>query len=271
MSLVGGELCNGWVWGILGGMYERIARYYDLTHQGLTEDIGFLVGLSGRVVGPVLELGCGSGRVLLPLARAGQQVVGLDNSPAMLARAWQKLAAEVASGRVRLVEGNMAHFELGEAHFGLAIVAYNTFLHLSPAEMGQALRAIRRCLRPAGQMFIDLANPFVVAQTPNDRFLTLEQLVPDPETGQTLLVMASNWLNPDEQQLKITWIYDSSDPAGGPIQRTIAQATYHYLYPHEIELLLAESGFKLLALYGDYDQSPFEEDSPRLLVLAQAN
>ena len=254
---------------ILVSMYEQIARYYDLVHAQLSEDIGFILTLAGRTVGPVLELGCGTGRVLLSLSRAGHQVVGVDNSPAMLARAWQKLAPEVASGRVRLVEGNMTHFASGEQPFGLVILPYNTFMHLTPAGMGSTLKAIRRCLAPAGQLFIDLANPFTIAQTPNDRFLTLEHNLHDPETGQTVLVMASNWLDEEKQELKISWLYDACDPAGGPIHRTIAQATYHYLYPHQLELTLAENGFQLTQLYGHYNQSPFAEDSPRLLVLAK--
>ena len=254
---------------ILVRMYEQIARYYDLVHAQLSEDIGFILTLAGRTVGPVLELGCGTGRVLLPLARAGHQVVGVDNSPAMLARAWQKLAPEVASGRVRLVEGNMTHFSLGEQSFGLVILPYNTFMHLTPAGMDSTLKAIRRCLAPAGQLLIDLANPFALAQTPNDRFLTLEHTLHDPETGETVLVMASNWLNSEEQALKITWLYDACDPARGPVRRTIAQATYHYLYPHELELKLAENNLQLTHLYGHYNHSPFDEDSPRLLVLAK--
>lgn len=250
-------------------MYEQIARYYDLVHAQLGEDIGFILTLAGRTVGPVLELGCGTGRLLLPLTRAGHQLVGVDNSPAMLARAWQKLAPEVASGRVRLIEGNMANFSLGEQQFGLVILPYNTFMHLTPAEMSQTLRNIRRCLAPAGQLLIDLANPFTIAQTPNDRFLTLEHNLHDPQTGQTVLVMASNWLNSEKQELTINWLYDACTPAGGPIHRTIAQTTYHYLYPHELELKLAENNLQLTHLYGHYNQSPFDEDSPRLLILAK--
>ena len=62
-------------------MYDQIAHYYDLTHADLTDDIDFILSLAQAVNGPILELGCGSGRLLLPLARAGFTVTGVDNSP----------------------------------------------------------------------------------------------------------------------------------------------------------------------------------------------
>jgi hypothetical protein len=69
-----------------------------------------------------------------------------------------------------------------------------------------------------------------------------------------------------EQALHITWIYDRSPVAGGAVHRTVAQATYHYRYPHQMELLLQDAGFSHFDLWGDYDKSAFHEESPRLLV-----
>ena len=74
--------------------YDAIARYYDLSHQSLVEDIPFLLRVAAETGGPALELGCGSGRLLVPLARAGYAVTGVDNSPEMLARAELRLAGE---------------------------------------------------------------------------------------------------------------------------------------------------------------------------------
>ena len=91
-------------------MYDLIAPYYDLTHAQLTADLGFVLSLASQAGGKVLELGCGTGRLLLPLARAGFTITGLDSSEAMLALAQQKLAqeSEVIRGRVTLVSGDMA-------------------------------------------------------------------------------------------------------------------------------------------------------------------
>jgi len=253
-------------------MYDQIARFYDLTHAGLTADIDTILALAGQQGGPILELGCGSGRLLLPLARAGYAVTGVDNSVEMLARARRHLDAEpeAVQAQVTLVEADMESFKLAghEGRFTLAIIAYNTLMHLATSEVKATFKRAARYLRAGGRLFLDLSNPLAVAQTPDDRSLTLERALPDPETGEIILQLSSNHLDEAAQTLYITWIYDVSPAAGGPVQRTVARAAYRYFYPHQLELLLAESGFRLESLAGDYGQAPLAEDSPRLLVTA---
>jgi ubiquinone/menaquinone biosynthesis C-methylase UbiE len=253
-------------------MYDQIAQYYDLTHADLTDDIAMILSLAQEADGPVLELGCGSGRLLLPLARAGYSVTGLDNSQAMLARAREKLAMEPAEilERVTLIEADMTNFTLPGEHgrFQLAIIPYNTFLHLDSTEKTAALKRIRRVLAKDGRLFIDLINPFIIANSPNDHSLILENSFTDPESGSVILQLASHQLDNQKQHLIITWVYDASPPDGGPVQRTVAAAGYHYLFPHQLELLLQETGFRLANLVGDYDKSPFNEECERLLMTA---
>lgn len=252
-------------------MYDLIARYYDLTHTSLTADIPLVLALAQEANGPVLELGCGTGRLLLPLARAGYETTGVDNSPAMLAWLQQKLAQEsvFVQSRVWVVAGEITSLQLPEnGRFALALISYNTLMHLSEEKLTHTLRGIGRYLLPGGSLFLDLANPFVVAQTPNDRLLTLEAVVTDPETQNTVLQLAGNWLDETAQQLHITWIYDATPAAGGPIHRTVTQMVYHYFYPHQIEIALQEAGFQLKALWGDYNKTTFDEESDRLLMVA---
>lgn len=249
-------------------MYNQIAHYYDLSHASLTADFDYLLTLAAQTQGELLELGCGTGRLLLPLAQAGYAITGVDSSSAMLAIARQKLAEEATAvqERVTLLESDMGTFG-GNGRFSLALIPYNTLMHLTESQITAVLRHLRPRLQ--GTLFIDVANPFIVAQTPNDRFLTLEQLFTDPATGHTVAQQASNWLDEAEQQLQVTWLYDATPPQGGPIHRTIAQTTYHYYYPHQLEIALQDAGFRLLHLLGDYDQTPFDEDSERLLILAK--
>jgi SAM-dependent methyltransferase len=256
-------------------MYRQIARYYDLVHQELRADIGFILTMAGQAAaapdaGPVLELGCGSGRLLLPLARAGRTVVGLDSEPAMLDQARRRLDAEPPQvrQRVTLVAGDMTDFDLPE-RFSLALAGYNTFMHLDWPAMQKSLSHIARHLQPAGRLVLDLANPTACAQTPDDRMLTLERVLLDPESGMQVLQLASSWVDLEAQTLHVTWIFDASPPEGGPVHRTVAQARYHYLYPHELELLLGAAGLRLEALYGGYTQVPFEEESERMIVVAR--
>ncbi|MEI2607167.1 MAG: methyltransferase domain-containing protein [Candidatus Promineifilaceae bacterium] len=251
-------------------MYEQIASYYDLTHAQLVSDVGFVLALAGETRGRVLELGCGTGRLLLPLARAGYEVTGVDSSPAMLALAREKInrETEAVRGRVHLHQTDMT--ELGECgrDYALILIPYNTFMHLSPRQADLTLRQIRRCLRPGGRLFIDLINPFAVAQTPNDHLVTLEHLFTDPATGHTVLQFARNHLDEAQQVLQITWIYDATPPQGGPVQRQIVPVAYHYYFPHEIELLLNDAGLQMTAWYGHYNHTPFAEESERLMVVA---
>ncbi|MAT98221.1 MAG: methyltransferase type 12 [Anaerolineaceae bacterium] len=252
-------------------MYDQIARFYDLTHASLTDDLPFVLQLAADTDGPVLELGCGSGRLLLPLARAGHNVTGLDLSAGMLDRARARLAQEptAVQQRVTLHQADMSNFTLPEgAPFGLAVVPYNTLFHLDTAQALAMLRRVRTVLGGNGRLFIDTANPVDLANTPEDALLSLENVLTDPETGELIVHLASNRLDSANQTLHITWIYDVSAPNGGPVNRTVAQAAYHYRYPHQLELLLQEAGYQLLHLWGGYDQSPYEETSNSLLILA---
>lgn len=251
-------------------MYDQIARFYDLTHATLTDDIPIILNLAAQANGPVLELGCGSGRLLLPLAQAGRTVTGLDVSGIMLDRARARIAEpETPTERITLHQADMTSFTLpDDSQFGLAIVPYNTLFHLETAQVLQMLRRVKGVLGGNGRLFIDLANPTHIANTPEDALISLENVLTDPETGEIVVHLASNRLDTITQTLHITWIYDVSAASGGPVQRTVATGVYHYRYPHQLELLLQEAGFKLLHLWGDYDQSPYDESSERLLIVA---
>jgi SAM-dependent methyltransferase len=250
-------------------MYDLIAKYYDLFHSDLVEDIGFVLTLAGQSGGPVLELGCGTGRILIPLARAGQTVTGLDSSEPMLALARAKTAAESdqVQKRIFLKTANMKDFDLNE-RFSLIVIPYNTFMHIDPVTRPMVLRRVCQHLSSTGTLFIDLASPFDIEQTPNDRMMTLEKVVTDPTNKKIVIQMASSWVDTEAQTLHITWIFDRSPAAGGSIHRHVAQVAYHYSYPHEMELMLDEAGLQLKALYGDYRGSDYQEGSERLLIVA---
>jgi SAM-dependent methyltransferase len=237
----------------------------------LDDDLPLVLQLAAQADGPILELGCGSGRLLLPLARAGHTVTGVDLSTEMLDRARARVGQldTAVQQHITLHQADMTTFALPEnPKFGLAIVPYNTLFHLDTAQAVALLRRVKTVLGGNGRLFIDIANPVDIASTPEDALLSLENVLTDPETGELIVHLASNRLNTASQTLHITWIYDVSAPNGGPVHRTVAHGVYHYRYPHQLELLLQDAGFKLLHLWGDYDQSPYDETSDRLLVLA---
>jgi SAM-dependent methyltransferase len=252
--------------------YDALAPYYDALHATLTADVDFVLELASEQEGPVLELGCGTGRLLLPLAQAGVAVTGIDASAAMLARARQRVeAAALPADRVRLVEADMTRFELPTRDYALVLISYNTFFHLDPTAAVAACRRARAHTRCGARLFVDITNPFLMGEEADaDGTVTLERTLSGADQENVVLVFSSSRLDAAAQQLTVTWIFETSARAGGPVQRTVVEEQYHFYYPHQMELILEESGFRLRTLLGDYDGAPFSEDSARLLVLAEA-
>lgn len=130
--------------------YDVFARFYDLDTEGFDADLPFWVNLARRTGGPILEVGCGTGRVLLPLARAGLSVVGVDVSPSMLAIAHDKIAQAGQSTRITLVEADALTLQL-KRRFNLAFIALNSFGHFfEPGAAERVLERINANLVPNG-------------------------------------------------------------------------------------------------------------------------
>jgi SAM-dependent methyltransferase len=251
--------------------YTLLARYYDLDNAEFTEDLDFWLELAGEHGSPILELGCGTGRVLLPLARRDYAVTGVDNSPAMLARLEAKLAVAqtMRAGRPlapTLLQAGLADFSAA-GPFQLAVMPFNTFMHLvTPEAQVAALANIRRHLAPGAPLVLDLINP-ADAYAAAEQGLTLERAFTDGE--RVVQVFSSLRLDRAAQLGAITWLYDSVG-AAGDIQRTVVPLTMRYSFPGELRWLLEKTGFALAHVYGDYDRSPFAEGTPRMIVMATA-
>ena len=142
--------------------YEVVAEMYDyVVPYRERADVGFFVEAARESGGPVLEVGCGTGRVLIPTARAGIEITGLDLSPHMLAVCRERLKAESEEvrSRVRLVEGDMRQFELGRT-FQLVTLPFRPFQHLTTVEEQLAcLGCIHRHLAEGGKLILDIFNP----------------------------------------------------------------------------------------------------------------
>jgi SAM-dependent methyltransferase len=249
-------------------MYDHIARFYDLSHDRLTHDIPFLLALANQTGGPVLEPGCGSGRLLVPLARAGYAVTGVDNSREMLARAERRLAGETADvrGRARLLDADLKRLAwTGVEPFGLIIFGFNTFMHLDEAGAGAALQRLRPVLRPGGLLVIDVENPMALAAAADDPDFELEDTLRDERLGETIRQYTAYEGVPGEQAVDVNWVYETVGRESSPAK---FRQRLHYLYPHQYDLLLTLTAFRLTAIFGDYDRRPFDEESERLLLLA---
>ncbi|MBA3826551.1 MAG: class I SAM-dependent methyltransferase, partial [Ktedonobacterales bacterium] len=157
--------------------YDRIAPWYDVEHADVSDDVAMYAGFIAATGGPVLELGCGSGRVLVPLAEEGYAITGVDRSPVMLARCRAAVAMAEVAEQVTLTHGDMTDFDLTAKRFRFAFVALGSFQHLTTLQARRAaLTRLRAHVIPGATLALDLAQG------------DLRRVVSAAETGQVLLI-----------------------------------------------------------------------------------
>lgn len=249
--------------------FDPFARYYDLEFASYTADVDLFEQFARRAGPRLLELGCGTGRVLVPLCQRGLAVTGVDVSGAMLDVARRKAGDAGVLDRARLVHGDIRDLsELGDEHFDLAFSAINSFLHLETLEdQRAALRAVARVLRRDGLFVADLFATDPATLAAYDGRLVHDAVLRDPATGERIDKFTSSIVDYAEQRIETTFYYDRVSQDGA-LQRTVTPFVLRYLGRFELELLLREAGFTDLRFYGSYDLEPFGADSERMLVTA---
>jgi len=250
---------------------ESLAKFYDVSYRD-RKDIDFFVGYSGKVKGKTLELGCGTGRVLIPTAMAGGEITGLDISPFMLKRCQEKIGGQSkeVQQRITLVEGNMVNFALGEK-FSLVTAPFRPFQHLiSVEEQKSCLHCVHSHLKPGGLLILDLFHPFLPAlyepkyQIESEDFP--ERKLPDgTRLRRTHRNLAVYW---DEQYLEVEFIYHLLYPDGRR-EKHVQSFPFRYFFRYEVEHLLELAGFKVIELFGDFNGSKFSSDSPEMIFVAE--
>lgn len=244
-------------------VYEKLARFYDLEHADLTADVVFFLYFARQAGGPVLEVGCGTGRLLLPMLEAGIEVTGVDLSPAMLARARDKLG-----DKVPLIEGDMQTVTLPQ-RYALIIISINTFLHLmTTADQLAALANLARYLSPGGRIIIDLPAGDELAHQDPDARLTLEKIFFDPDSGHRIMKLVASRVDWATQRQEVTYVFDEL-LKDGSVKRTVVPMTLRHIFRYELELLLERADYSLEDLYGDYDLSSYGEGGPRMIAVAR--
>lgn len=246
--------------------YEHTARYYDAVYEtaaAARKDAAFYESLAVETGGPVLELGCGTGRVLLPIAARGLECAGLDASAAMIAQC----RAKPGGAALTLKEGRMEDFDFGPRKFALIFAAFRVFQHLDTVEQQLAcLARVRAHLAPGGFFAFDVFNP-----KPESILREVE-----PEVlGETFLHEgreAKRYVavtrDPFRQILQLTMRYVESREAGPPLE-TVVRFTMRWFWRYELEHLLRRAGFSEVTIYGDFDRSLLGPTSPAFVVVAR--
>jgi SAM-dependent methyltransferase len=251
-----------------------IADYYDSSPmvKQRTEDVAFYARAVRKYGDPVLELGCGTGRITMAIAEAGYRIVGLDLSERMLERAAEKRAAlrREARERVHLVQGDMIQVELGEK-FRTVVIPFRPFQHLLETEQQMGcLYSVRKHLAPHGRLILDFFQ--TDAERMHDpRFLNESPLIEYDLPGGRHVALSERVARFHRalQRNDVEMIFEVTHP-GGKQERLVMAWTLRYFFRYEVEHLLARCGFRLEALYGNFDGSALSDASPEMIFVAKA-
>jgi SAM-dependent methyltransferase len=238
------------------------AALYDYEYRRRRADVTFYRELARRrlgVGGRILELGAGTGRVTVALARDGHEVVAIDRSPEMLARLRSRVGALPAAvaRRITVASGDLRDFKAPHyERFPLVIAAFNVLEHLyTRGEVAACLRRVHTCLAAGGAFAFDVQLPDLawLARDPSKRWARTR--FTDPTTGRATYYSTNHDYDPIGQIALIRLYYEPADGVG---PTTIVKLSQRKFFPAELEALVAHAGFRVEARYGDFAWHPLE-------------
>jgi SAM-dependent methyltransferase len=232
------------------------ARLYDRLFPGGEEALDFYRAEADRQGGWVLELGCGTGQKLIPIASDRHPCTGLELSPDMLDEARRK--ADERGVEVEWVQGDMRAFHLGRA-FDLVFVAANSLLHLHRAEdLVGCFRSVRRHLAPGAHLVLDVFNPSVrlLARADGVRRRRGNLSFVDPRRGVVHVDVAETY-DAAAQVTRGTWYFSTDSEA----DFAVAPLEMRSIFPQELPLLLSLGGLQVVERFGDWSRAPFTADA----------
>ena len=251
-----------------------IADYYDsspMVSQRM-QDVAFYCNAARQYGDPVLELGCGTGRITLAIAEAGYRVVGLDISERMLERAVQKRAAlpKETRERVHLVQGDMTQFDLQEK-FRTIVIPFRPFQHLLETEQQiSCLECARKHLARRGHLILDFFQ--TDPERMHDAMFQRESMLTEytlPDGRRIVLSERVAAFHRGLQRNDVEMIFHVTHPRGKH-ERLVMAWTLRYFFRYEVEHLLSRCGFRVEALHGNFDGSPLGDNSPEMIFVAGA-
>jgi SAM-dependent methyltransferase len=244
---------------------ETFARLFSAQYADFHDDLPLWLRLARQAGGPILEIGCGAGRVLRALASQGFDVTGVDTNPAMLHRAGAGLPEELRR-RMQLVKQDLLALDLTQ-RFGLIVAPCNTLASLADSELARALPRLHAHLRPGGTLAFEVpatnqASEEVDSDEPLAAFV-------EPESGNPVQVYATQAAGEAGGRVVVTWRYDELLPDGGVRSWSLPTA-FHLRQRRDFTTLLERAGFASAACYGGYALEPPGADDLQMIVVANA-
>jgi len=255
----------------MSNLYRPSAYLYDLDPREITrDDIPFYRKRANEIGGSVLELGCGTGRVTLPLAEAGHEIWGLDLSKEMLAQLQEKAAHSPASvvARLHVCQGHMAHFDLGRT-FDLVIAPFRAFQALTDrSEQERCLECIQGHLAERGQFVLHVFRPYRALDATWVQPESLDWEVVDPHTGKRVRrYQRRTHIDLEHQVLSVDLIYRVEDSA----EEIVEPLSLSYFYEDQMRGLLQAKGFSIIGEFGYFDGRPIADGPELIFVCRQAS
>ncbi len=250
--------------------YAAWAEWYDIFYSAADPgDVDFYHGLCKASGGPVLEIGVGTGRIALPLAQQGMEVVGIDLHEPMLTVA-QKRALVVAplSGSLELIQADMRNFDLKRLFPVVTIPARTLLLATTEEEQFHTLCCAASHLAPDGTMAFNLfyPDPDLLADDPDEEFLL--EVVEKPGGGRFVLT-AKNRFDTVTQMNHGVQIAEELDATGQVLRREELNITVRYLYPDQVIALCDRVGLEVIEMWGDFEGADISEESDEIVVICR--
>jgi len=239
---------------------------YDLVGKNLPYGLDFYVGMARAARGPVLDVACGTGRILLPCLAEGIDIEGLDFYEPMLATLRKKAAAMGLSPILH--RADMSDFRL-ERRYAMVMVPFNAFIHnITQEAQIRCLSLCREHLAPGGRLLFDTFFPAAALTTTPPGTRVLEGELPHPETGLPMRMYDTRTVDPVAQEQHSVNELELL-AADGSIQRVYrTQTTARYIYKQEMALLLGIAGFSRWEIHGDFDRRPLTKETDAMIVEA---
>jgi SAM-dependent methyltransferase len=252
--------------------YHVIAKYYDAAYAAKQDlvDLPFYLDLAEQSRGPVLEIACGTGRVLLPIARKGIEICGVDNSQPMLDVLNQNLASEsqVVRDKITVHQGDMRTFRLN-LKFPLVMIPFRPMQHMFTVEdQIAALKTAAAHLTDTGILAFDVFYPKfdMIWTRVGEEVAEMEWTPPSDPTKLVRRFFRKDAIDKINQIFSFTFIFRTYQSGDLILEETEAFRLCYYTYPH-LRALFLLAGLEPVAEYGSFAKTPLDNSAEQMIFL----